>query len=197
MAIPQILDLLPLPFSETGVFLDSDSDVTANSAAYPLNSLHTLNEALNIATPTSAAAWDLSVPEYVKNVYLEDFTVQPLLYRRGHSETLLEPFDVRFRVDKADYAPGGRFEAICKLFLRYSNSESNWHTSATGWLITLDVIVTAGHCAYDWSYGLGHLVEAKVYIRYAGKESVDSGESELRYGKYVTVPTEYLKGPRD
>ncbi|KAK6343015.1 hypothetical protein TWF718_008393 [Orbilia javanica] len=194
MAIPQILDLLPLPFSETGVF--DASDLGSASAVTPLNSLHTFNEALNIATPTSAAAWDLLVPAFNEIGHLQDTTPHTLLYRRSHSEAVIEG-DMRVRVDEADYAPGGRFESICKLELRYSNSVSGTHATATGWLINSDTIVTAGQSAYDWTFGLGHLIEVKVYIRYAGKESVESGVSEFRYGKYVTLPTEYLKGPRD
>ncbi|KAK6532792.1 hypothetical protein TWF281_006968 [Arthrobotrys megalospora] len=195
MSIPQILDLLPLPFSRTGAFNKSELD--PETAVTPLNSLHSFNEALNIVTPTSAAAWDLSVPDSVNSAgFIEELTVQPTIYRRSHDESVLGE-DRRVKVKEEDYAPGGRYEAICKLFLQYSNSKPGTHAIATGWLIAPDTVVTAGHCAYDWSYGLGHLVEVKVYLRYAGKQSVLEDTAELRYGKYVTVPTEYLKGPRD
>ncbi|KAF3088129.1 hypothetical protein TWF102_010294 [Orbilia oligospora] len=193
MSIPQILDLLPLPYSETGVF---ESDFNPVAAQSPLNSLHTFNEALNIATPTSAAAWDLSVPQFNETGFVQEAPIHHLLYRRSHGETVVEG-DQRVRVDEADYAPGGRFEAICKLFLQYSNTKEDTYATATGWLVSADTVVTAGHSAYDWTYGQGHLVKVKVFIRYAGKQSVSNGTSELRYGKYVTLPTEYLKGPRD
>lgn len=36
---------------------------------------------------------------------------------------------------------------------------------ATGWLVRPDIIVTAGHCAYDWGSGkLGRAVRVKAYI---------------------------------
>jgi hypothetical protein len=33
------------------------------------------------------------------------------------------------------------------------------------------VVVTAGHCAYDYSRGLGRLIQAKAYVGY-GTDSV-------------------------
>ena len=45
----------------------------------------------------------------------------------------------------------------------------------TGWLIAPDLLVTAGHCAYDQVNG--QVQEIKAYVGYKGKESVRGGES--------------------
>ena len=65
---------------------------------------------------------------------------------------------------------------------------------ATGWLISPDVIVTAGHCVFDWSYQMGHLVEVKAYIGYNGKESVKNSKSvQFRHGARVATTAEWLR----
>ena len=64
---------------------------------------------------------------------------------------------------------------------------------ATGWLIRDDLIVTAGHCAYDWSYKLGRLAAAKAYIGYSGKDSIDDANVQFRAGKRVTTTAAWLK----
>lgn len=92
-----------------------------------------------------------------------------------------------------------------KLFLRFAGQDTNgpW-ALATGWLISNDTLVTAGHCAYDWSHQLGRLTHVKAYIGYNGKESItDSGSSavQLRLGKRVAAPEGWLADgqnePRD
>lgn len=75
---------------------------------------------------------------------------------------------------------------------------------ATGWLISNDTLVTAGHCSYDWSHKLGRLTHVKAYIGYNGKESItDSGNYavQFRTGKRVATPEGWLADgknePRD
>jgi hypothetical protein len=63
---------------------------------------------------------------------------------------------------------------------------------ATGWLVRDDVLVTAGHCAFDWSSkdaeGLGRALEVKAYIGHRGKASVNDGTVQFRHGvKAVTT----------
>lgn len=54
---------------------------------------------------------------------------------------------------------------------------------ATGWLIEKDLLVTAGHCAWDWSHDYGRLTHVKAYIGYSGKESIkDTNQVQLRMG---------------
>ncbi len=84
--------------------------------------------------------------------------------------------------------------AIVKLFLRFAGQDKNapW-AMGTGWLISNETIVTAGHCAYDWSHNLGRLTHVKAYVGYYGKESIkDSRAVQLRFGKRVAVPQGWL-----
>jgi V8-like Glu-specific endopeptidase len=64
---------------------------------------------------------------------------------------------------------------------------------ATGWLIEKDLLVTAGHCAYDWSHKYGRLTHVKAYVGYSGKESVkDTSMVELRMGIRVASTESWL-----
>ena len=65
----------------------------------------------------------------------------------------------------------------------------------TGWLVKPDVLVTAGHCTYDWSHALGRATEVKAYIGYNGKASVSSkgGNVQFRTGKRIVTPEGWLK----
>ncbi len=92
-----------------------------------------------------------------------------------------------------------------KLFLRFAGQDQNdpW-AMATGWLISNDTIVTAGHCSYDWSHNLGRLTHVKTYIGYSGKESIKDSRNyavQFRTGKRITTTEGWLTGegnePRD
>ena len=61
----------------------------------------------------------------------------------------------------------------------------------TGWLIADDLLVTAGHCSYDAQHG--YLKWMKVYIGYAGPESVGTATCQYRQATSVAMPAEYLK----
>ena len=84
--------------------------------------------------------------------------------------------------------------AIVKLFCRFQNQEEEdpW-AIATGWLIRPDLLVTAGHCAFDWSHDLGCLREMKAYIGYAGKDSTDDDSVQFRMGKRVATTLGWLQ----
>lgn len=86
--------------------------------------------------------------------------------------------------------------AIVKLFFRYTNQKASdpW-TIGTGWLIAPDLIVTAGHYAFDWSYKKGRLTQVKAYVGYYGKASVDDPQAatEFRQGAQVATPSEWLR----
>lgn len=91
--------------------------------------------------------------------------------------------------------------AVVKLFLRFAGQDANspW-AMATGWLISNDTLVSAGHCAYDWSHQLGRLTHVKAYIGYNGKESItDGGNSavQLRLGKRVAATEGWLAGGKN
>ena len=64
---------------------------------------------------------------------------------------------------------------------------------ATGWLIESDLLVTAGHCAYDWSHSYGRLTHVKAYIGYTGKDTTkDTEQVQLRMGVRVATTEGWL-----
>lgn len=91
-----------------------------------------------------------------------------------------------------------QISAIVKLFLRFARQDVNdpW-AMATGWLISDDTLVTAGHCSYDWSHKLGKLTHVKAYIGYYGKESIKDRKNfavQFRTGKRVATTQGWLAG---
>ena len=54
-----------------------------------------------------------------------------------------------------------------------------------------DVVVTAGHCAYDQSNGLGRLLKVKAYVGYTGRNSYDD-KVESRWGIAVATTVKWL-----
>jgi V8-like Glu-specific endopeptidase len=61
-----------------------------------------------------------------------------------------------------------------------------------GWLIKDDIMVTAGHCAFDWAHKMGRLTHVKAYIGYYGKESIGKTGVQFRQGKRVVTTSEWL-----
>ncbi|KAL4950612.1 hypothetical protein BDW69DRAFT_197119 [Aspergillus filifer] len=105
--------------------------------------------------------------------------------------------DDRSPVNRRDILPGAKYRAIAKLFLRYENSEEDTWNVATGFLVRDDLVVTAGHCVYDWNYDLGELTEVKVFIGYTGRQNVENPEVEFRVGKSVATTPDWMeKGGR-
>jgi len=65
----------------------------------------------------------------------------------------------------------------------------------TGWLISEDIFVTAGHCVYDWAddgTGFGRVSLMKCYIGYYGKASVSSPTVQSRVAKTVATTRGWL-----
>lgn len=61
---------------------------------------------------------------------------------------------------------------------------------ATGWLISHDTIVTAGHCSYDWAHSLGRLTHVKAYVGYSGNDSIkDTHNYAVQFGTGKRVVT--------
>jgi hypothetical protein len=59
------------------------------------------------------------------------------------------------------------------------------------WLVAPgDIVVTAGHCAYDYSRNFGRLIKVKAYVGYTGKDSIGSDKVAFRYGTAVATPTD-------
>ncbi|KAL9111829.1 MAG: hypothetical protein Q9187_007870, partial [Circinaria calcarea] len=126
------------------------------------------------------------------------------LFSGGPGESVVGE-DNRTKVNKKDLMPGGKYRSIVKLFLRFAGqADSSPWAMATGWLINGDTIVTAGHCAYDWSHNLGRLTHVKAYIGYYGKESIKDNRNsavQFRTAKRVAVLEDWLTNgdnePRD
>jgi len=65
----------------------------------------------------------------------------------------------------------------------------------TGWLITPDIMVTAGHNVFDWSggaKGFGKAVQIKCYIGYQGSASVDTPGVQYRLAKNIVTTAEWI-----
>ena len=82
---------------------------------------------------------------------------------------------------------------VCKLVGQYKKNQADTHIVAlhgTGWLTAKDLVVTAGHVIYDSTDQWGGLTSMKVFIGYHGN---DASNLKSRYGKFVAVPTEWVK----
>ncbi|KAI5863267.1 ATP synthase F1 [Durotheca rogersii] len=75
-------------------------------------------------------------------------SVQPCIHTSGVVDIGIfqEPKDIRVPAQEVDRGPGGKYYSILKLFFRFGASEA-W-TTATGWLLKDDLVVTAAHCLY-------------------------------------------------
>lgn len=57
----------------------------------------------------------------------------------------------------------------------------------TGWLIRPDILVTAGHCSYDWSHHLGRATEVKAYVGYYGHQSETDPNVQFKHVKRIVT----------
>lgn len=80
-----------------------------------------------------------------------------------------------------------------KLSIRYAGSKPNQWAMGTGWLIKPDLLVTAGHCVFDWQHKLGRVEEVKAYIGYSGRASVNTPDVQFRKGARVASTAEWLR----
>ena len=62
----------------------------------------------------------------------------------------------------------------------------------TGWLIAPDLLVTAGHCAFDHQYGFGRATEVKAYVGYNGKETIGKPGVQFRHGKAIATTKNWI-----
>ncbi|KAI1345950.1 extracellular metalloprotease [Xylaria sp. FL0043] len=117
------------------------------------------------------------------------------VHQSTKTEFVVNAVDGRTPVDPKDYQTvDGQFRAIVKLFLYYQGhlknglgeDQATW-AMATGWLVSEDVVVTAGHCVYNYSHNLGELVKVKAYVGYNGKESISKSDVAFRRGIAVAT----------
>lgn len=131
-------------------------------------------------------------------------------------ESVFDP-DFRVLVDPSQYQDGGIYRceyrrglhnpnyfrkltmgfiaAIVKLQMRYERQDkdsSGWYMG-TGWLITPEIMVTAGHNVYNWAgNGLGKATIIKCHIGYQGKESIGKPGVQTRHAKRCVTSAEWL-----
>ncbi|KAJ8456878.1 hypothetical protein ONZ45_g18542 [Pleurotus djamor] len=65
----------------------------------------------------------------------------------------------------------------------------------TGWLVSHDTLVTAGHLVFDHIHGCGACTQIKCFIGYDGAESVTKPGSgvQFRYGRYIVTPQKWTQ----
>ena len=121
--------------------------------------------------------------------------------------------DYRTPVPAADYGKGGKYYcklisiqiylyfavqhlnslAVVKLFIQYEEQStgSTDYAMGTGWMISSDVLVTAGHCAYNWD-GYGRAKTINVYAGYYGGRF-----NEYSAGATVATTAGWLAGSKN
>ncbi|KAL1850728.1 hypothetical protein Daus18300_012806 [Diaporthe australafricana] len=71
-------------------------------------------------------------------------------------------------------------------------NSTGWYMG-TGWLITPEIMITAGHNVYNWAgNGLGKATVIKCHIGYQGKESVGKATVQTRHAKRCVTSAEWL-----
>jgi hypothetical protein len=116
--------------------------------------------------------------------------------------------DKRTAVPNSEVGPGGKYRceylllsvdlcltsvAIVKLFLHYESQKHTDWAVATGFLVRDNIVVTAGHCAYDCDFQLGRLDAVKVFVGYTGQHA-NGPEIEYRWGLSVAITPEWKDG---
>ncbi|KAJ5777287.1 Peptidase S1B glutamyl endopeptidase I [Penicillium odoratum] len=144
-----------------------------------------------------AGTWDLNVAtsEAAESHFKEE----------QHEESVFEDLDDNRKPVPLDeiQKDTGKYRSIVKLFMRYAGQKADdgRYAMGTGWLVEPDILVTAGHCAFDWSQnngeGFGRAVEVKAYIGYNGKASVtkealEKGEVQFRHGVKIVTTQKWL-----
>ncbi|RPA76937.1 trypsin-like serine protease [Ascobolus immersus RN42] len=135
--------------------------------------------------------WTLNVP--ADKAPAEETIALKYVNPARPGETIESVFEIDGRtvVPPQDFGPGGKYRSIVKLFCRFENQPESDKRQilGTGWLIRPDLLVTAGHCVYDWNKNLGRAVEIKAYIGYSGRDKYKSDDVQFRRGaKVVTSP---------
>ena len=158
---------------------------------------------------TLAAVWDLKPTRPQPPPPEAAFSLD---MKNEGSESVVGEGDERVKVDNVHFAPGGKYRceaiipcalsctlrlpyylAIVKLFIHYEFQKPGSWAMGTGWLISPDIFVTAGHCSYDWSHKMGRAVEVKAYIGYSGRDSEKSPDVQFRRVKRVVTTEGWVK----
>ncbi|KAF6227395.1 hypothetical protein HO133_008839 [Letharia lupina] len=133
---------------------------------------------------TLAAVWDVEPTRAQPPPPEAAFSLD---MKNESSESVIGDGDERVLVDKMHFAPGGKYRSIVKLFVHYEFQKPGSWAMGTGWLIKPDVLVTAGHCSYDWSHKLGRATEVKAYIGYDGHQAEKDPNVQFRHVKRIVT----------
>ncbi|KAI3529394.1 ATP synthase F1 [Colletotrichum abscissum] len=103
--------------------------------------------------------------------------------------------DKRRLVEPQDFADGGKFRSIVKIQARFNsgNDQTIW-MMGTGWLVSPDTVVTAGHVVYDWRNRWQAAIEVKCFIGYSGLSSVGTSKVQGRFGEHVVTTAHWVNG---
>ncbi|KAK1470456.1 ATP synthase F1 [Colletotrichum tamarilloi] len=103
--------------------------------------------------------------------------------------------DKRRLVEPQDFADGGKFRSIVKIQARFNsgNDQTIW-MMGTGWLVSPDTVVTAGHVVYDWRNRWQAAIEIKCFIGYSGLASVGTSKVQGRFGEHVVTTAHWANG---
>ncbi|KAK4694818.1 glutamyl endopeptidase, partial [Lecanoromycetidae sp. Uapishka_2] len=139
---------------------------------------------------TLAAVWDLeptpAQPPSPESAFSLDM-------KNESSESVVGDADERTLVEKLHFGSGGKYRSIVKLFIHYEFQAPGSWAMGTGWLIKPDILVTAGHCSYDWNHKLGRATEVKAYIGYDGHQSEKDPNVQFRQVKRIVTTEGWVK----
>ena len=159
---------------------------------------------------STAVLWNLKLTD--EGVVRESMHGLPGISLDGEPESVYKP-GLRTRVEEHHYAPGGKYRSrldrvhrdghvllklatgVLKIHARHKKQKGEKWTLGTGWLITDDLVVTAGHVVR--SPELGRAVSLKTYAGYHGLHSIGAGDVQTRQGKRVVVSKAYYDNHTD
>ncbi|KAL0949110.1 hypothetical protein HGRIS_009197 [Hohenbuehelia grisea] len=139
-----------------------------------------------------AATWTLDIPGAQPKA---ESVTQP---NPAHGEESIIGIDLRERVSPYDFQDGGKYRSIVKIQSQFRTPEGEevW-MMGSGWLVSPDTLVTAGHVVYDQAYKYGACTQIKCYIGYEGVDSVKPSDDPIpavqpRYGKQIITTKSWI-----
>ncbi|UQC86504.1 ATP synthase F1 [Colletotrichum lupini] len=101
--------------------------------------------------------------------------------------------DKRRRVEPQSFADGGKFRSVVKIQACFNKGNGSVWMMGSGWLISPDTVVTAGHVVYDWGHRLQSATEIKCYIGYSGRASIGTPNVQARFGERIITTAEWIE----
>ncbi|KAJ8509565.1 hypothetical protein ONZ45_g8298 [Pleurotus djamor] len=141
---------------------------------------------------TIAATWTLNVAG-LPQIKAESKTETSSAH--DSPQEVIYGVDTRERTNALDYGDGGKYRSIVKLQSRFEGLNGDVWIMGTGWLVSHDTLVTAGHLVFDHTHSYGGCTQIKCFIGYDGAESVTKPGSgvQFRYGRYIATPQKWTQ----